>query len=357
MRTAPSGPHARRRALTRRGLLGGGRGLLGGLVGRLLVAAREALDTASGVDDLLLAGEERMAVAADLDVQLRSGGAGHEGVAARAAHDLGQHVARVDALLHRSTPAEARTRDGDRRAPVRIAPGLRPAQTGCGPCPRRRSAPAGSLCPAGERGSRQRRRSFRRTSSRRGVARPNRGRCGWNRRPSCVPTQDSLVTSIFVTRMFVSNCRCPRRFRCRTLLLYRRMSIFSPFRLPVTSAVTETPARRGVPIRTPWSSANPTTSSSSAEPFSVAARPGTEMVSPSVTRYCLPPARTTAYKDTPSVDDEMTDRQKVVAHGATREISVGRARGRVETFGCPSYPARALDPASARAPSSRRARS
>src|SRR3989442_3060029 len=305
MRTAPSGPHARGRALTRRGLLGGGSGLLGGLFGRLLVTAREALDAAGGVDDLLLAGEERMAVAADLDVQLGPGRAGHEGVAARAAHDLGEHVTGVDALLHLSTSAEARTRDGDRPAPVHTSPSLQRARRACGPCPRRRSGPAGSLCRAGGRGSRRHPRSFRRTPSRPASAPRSHGRCGWNQRLSCVPTQDSLVTSILVTRISVSNCRCPRRLRCRTLLLYRRTSIFSPFRLPVTSAVTETPARSGVPRRTPSSSAKPMTSSSSSEPFSVAAKPGTEMVSPSLTRYCLPPARTTAYKDTPSIDDEI----------------------------------------------------
>src|SRR3954470_6364847 len=49
-------------------------------------AAPGGVHPAAGVDELLLAGVERVAVRADLDVQLRLGGAGPELVAARAAH-------------------------------------------------------------------------------------------------------------------------------------------------------------------------------------------------------------------------------------------------------------------------------
>ena len=52
----------------------------------LAVAALEALDAATGVHQLLLAGEERVALVAELDVELAGlGGPGGEGVAARAA--------------------------------------------------------------------------------------------------------------------------------------------------------------------------------------------------------------------------------------------------------------------------------
>ena len=44
----------------------------------------EALDASGGVDQLLLAGEERMAGGADLQAHLVLGGVGLEGVAARA---------------------------------------------------------------------------------------------------------------------------------------------------------------------------------------------------------------------------------------------------------------------------------
>src|SRR5690242_7451721 len=52
------------------------------LVGQLLA---EALDAALGVDDLLLARVERVALGADFDLQLLLGGARREGVAAHAA--------------------------------------------------------------------------------------------------------------------------------------------------------------------------------------------------------------------------------------------------------------------------------
>ena len=47
--------------------------LLAGLVG---ITALEALDTAAGIDQLLLAGVERMALAANFDMDLRLGVAG-----------------------------------------------------------------------------------------------------------------------------------------------------------------------------------------------------------------------------------------------------------------------------------------
>src|SRR5688572_13278943 len=71
-----------------------GRGLL-----RLGVALLVALDTPTGVHQLLLPRVEGMAVVAELDVQLFAGASGHKRVAARAGHvrDL---VLGVDALFH-----------------------------------------------------------------------------------------------------------------------------------------------------------------------------------------------------------------------------------------------------------------
>src|SRR4051794_21218940 len=62
-------------------------------------AALEPLDPAPGIDELLLAGVERMAGGADLDVELRLGGARVELVATRAT-DVRQHVIGVDLSLH-----------------------------------------------------------------------------------------------------------------------------------------------------------------------------------------------------------------------------------------------------------------
>src|SRR5215471_12339504 len=83
----------------------GGR-FLGGLC-RLLAAfgslsaelLREPLDAAFGVDQLLLAGEERMAGGADFEVQLGFGRLGLEAVAARATR-LDFVVFRVDSFSH-----------------------------------------------------------------------------------------------------------------------------------------------------------------------------------------------------------------------------------------------------------------
>lgn len=67
---------------------------------RLGVLAAEALDASGGVHELLLAGEERVAIGADFDVYVALvGGPGHELVAAGAVHaDL--LVMRVDCCLH-----------------------------------------------------------------------------------------------------------------------------------------------------------------------------------------------------------------------------------------------------------------
>ena len=82
--------------------LGTGPGLPGGAsgAGLALEAALEALDLAGGIDDVLLAREERVAVAADVDAELLAGGAQLEVRAARAAVDLRLEVLGVDVGLH-----------------------------------------------------------------------------------------------------------------------------------------------------------------------------------------------------------------------------------------------------------------
>src|SRR3954447_18550677 len=77
----------------------GARGQL--LLGCLGVAGLEAGDAAAGVEDLLLAGVERVALRADVGVD-RAGGRGAAGGERRAvgAGDLGLDVRRVDVLLH-----------------------------------------------------------------------------------------------------------------------------------------------------------------------------------------------------------------------------------------------------------------
>src|SRR3954449_4026644 len=67
--------------------------------GAARLAAAEALHPAAGVHELLLARVERVAVRADLDVDLRLGRARRELVAARAAH-VGFDVLGVDVGLH-----------------------------------------------------------------------------------------------------------------------------------------------------------------------------------------------------------------------------------------------------------------
>src|SRR5438477_9898295 len=79
----------------------GGLGRRGLVLGGVLAA--ETLDAAGGVDDPLLAGEERVAIGADFDViVLARGRAGLvDGVAAHAG-DLDRAIVRMDAALHGS---------------------------------------------------------------------------------------------------------------------------------------------------------------------------------------------------------------------------------------------------------------
>src|SRR3954471_14800320 len=93
--TTSAGPHSWVRTGAREGLLAGA------LLGRLGVAGLEAGDAAAGVEDLLLAGVERVAVRADVGVDGagRRGAAGGERRATGAGH-LGLDVLRVDVLLH-----------------------------------------------------------------------------------------------------------------------------------------------------------------------------------------------------------------------------------------------------------------
>src|SRR5882672_2996872 len=76
--------------------VGDGVGLLGGLA---LPLALELLDHAGGVDELLLAGVERVAVRADFDGDLLARGAGRERVPA-AAGDERLFIVGVDVFLH-----------------------------------------------------------------------------------------------------------------------------------------------------------------------------------------------------------------------------------------------------------------
>ena len=63
------------------------------------VALLEAIDTAAGVNQLLLAGEERVALGADFNAQLLLGRARLEGIAADAGHGR-LLILRMDAFLH-----------------------------------------------------------------------------------------------------------------------------------------------------------------------------------------------------------------------------------------------------------------
>src|SRR6266516_1884598 len=78
------------------------------------VLALEALDPAGRVHQLLLAGEERMARRADLDVDRRHGGAGLDDVAA-GTDDGRLLVPRMDAFLHGRRPPYHRGRGGATR--------------------------------------------------------------------------------------------------------------------------------------------------------------------------------------------------------------------------------------------------
>ena len=74
--------------------------LLASLVG---VAALKALNTSAGVNQLLLASVERMALGANFDVDLRLGGTSLDDVTASAG-DGAVNVIRMDTLLHSFSP-------------------------------------------------------------------------------------------------------------------------------------------------------------------------------------------------------------------------------------------------------------
>src|SRR5262249_22037227 len=111
---------------------------------RPLEAALEALHPAAGVDELLLARVERVAVRADLDVQLRLRRAGLEGVPAGAVNRR-EHVLGVDAGLHCpariATAVSAATLPPETTTATPFAPssGTFPARSAATP-----TAPAGS---------------------------------------------------------------------------------------------------------------------------------------------------------------------------------------------------------------------
>src|SRR6266550_6448585 len=69
----------------------------------LRVLLLEAIDAAGRVDQLLLAGEERMALRADLDAQLFLGGVGGPGLAAGAMH-LDLVILGMDLCFHEFEP-------------------------------------------------------------------------------------------------------------------------------------------------------------------------------------------------------------------------------------------------------------
>src|SRR5579862_3055644 len=94
---------------------------------RALEPALEALDAAAGVDELLLARVERMALRADLDVQLGLRRAGLERVPARA-RDRGQDVLGMDAGFHRVSKIAAACR-GSTLPPETITATPGPAST------------------------------------------------------------------------------------------------------------------------------------------------------------------------------------------------------------------------------------
>src|SRR5258706_15206732 len=76
-----------------------------GLGAFLGVAAAEAFDTARGVEDLLLSGVERMAVGANLDMDLRERGARFDFITART-DDRALLVRRMNAFFHSDAPAK-----------------------------------------------------------------------------------------------------------------------------------------------------------------------------------------------------------------------------------------------------------
>ena len=63
------------------------------------VTLLETINTTARVNELLLAGEERVALGADFNAQLRLSGTRYEGVAANAGHGR-LLILRMDAFLH-----------------------------------------------------------------------------------------------------------------------------------------------------------------------------------------------------------------------------------------------------------------
>ena len=86
--------------------------------GLALQAALEALDLAGGVDDVLLARVERVAVAADVHAQLLTGGAELEVDAARAAVDLRLVVLGMGVGLHEGSSGAVRAGHARRWSPL-----------------------------------------------------------------------------------------------------------------------------------------------------------------------------------------------------------------------------------------------
>ena len=68
-------------------------------VGLFAIALVEFINTTSGIDKLLLTGKERVALGADTDLVLGTGGIDFPDFAA-GAHDLGRTVIRMDILFH-----------------------------------------------------------------------------------------------------------------------------------------------------------------------------------------------------------------------------------------------------------------
>src|SRR5215204_34066 len=111
-----------------------------------LQALLEALDLAGGVDDVLRAREERVAVAAHVHAQLRSRGPDGPLGAARAAMDLGFVILGMDLGLHGCLSSDAvRAGPSPRRwspavccvsgRPRRSSRRSRPPRPGCASCP------------------------------------------------------------------------------------------------------------------------------------------------------------------------------------------------------------------------------
>src|SRR4029077_2872942 len=113
----------------------------------LFQLALEALHTAAGVDELLLAGIEGMAGRADLDVQLGLRRARLERVPTRAVHGR-EHVFRMDASLHREARI-AEAVSGATLPPETTAPPSAPGSSATFPA---RSA-AVAAAPAGSQAS------------------------------------------------------------------------------------------------------------------------------------------------------------------------------------------------------------